>query len=127
MPPQHPPEETQQVPQEEHTSPPLAPNFSNEERQTLCSPPKGDPKAKDTGCQEERLYLGGQVEAHQKKSLRAPKPNLPAMPWPRDQREPKGKLATEGRRIRKSEREATGSGTPPPKGSLELNEGVVQG
>ena len=72
---------------------------------------EGNPQAKGTGGQEERLDLIGHVETQRLDSLRAPGPitntNPPAAPMPRDQHEPEGRPETEDGGNRRSNREAT--------------------
>ena len=63
MPLQRPPEGTHRVPWAAHTDPLQAPDHPDEGGRTLRGPAEGHPQTKGTGGQEERVDLGGHVEA----------------------------------------------------------------
>ena len=71
------------------------------------------------------------MDTCQQESLRAPgsgtKPNPPTTPRLYDQHNLKGGQEMEDRGSGGSNRDATGSGPPPPQGILEPNKGVVKG
>ena len=112
--------------------PPLhPPNHPDDRGQTFCNSPGGDTEAKGMGRTEERLDLGGHVEACKHESLRGMRSCIRSVthmaPQPRDQCNLEGIPAVEDGGGGLIDRGNPGLTPPPPQGSMALDEVVVQG
>ena len=101
VPPQCHPEGAQEVPWEAHTDPSLAPDHPDKRGKTCRGSLAGNTKTKDAGGTEERMDIGGHVEACQHESLCAPiscaRPGIHLVTQPHDKCEPEGGPAAEER------------------------------